>query len=235
MATRQKRKKRMREKVDELMKDFKPSNYDFKTLRLGTNLKNLKLRTAKKGKIPPIGGDASDTGPRSISLQQAVVVLDSNAIIDSVNDTYRKQVQQILKKRDLEILLTETSLGESTRILNMDMKTLDRELKKIFGDRFKKIKTTVKTVQVSTTLSMKYKKFDLHHADSLIMAVAVENECGIITNDKNLKSSCKDYGLEVIDHRRVRLINPDKPKTAKTKVKPPRKKTWSLDEVLDNV
>ena len=247
MATRQERKKRIRAQVDELMKDFSPyanqgnlenENYPVpwngtkkngsgksKRQTLGTKTTGQKTQTHKKRQI---WGGTRETSV----VGCGAVVLDSNAIIDSTKGKYVKHLQQILKKRNLKIILTETSIGESTRILQCTPKKLMELLDKNFGNRFESVKTEINDVHTATALKIKHKKYDLHHSDSLILAIAIKTESALITNDTNLKACCKAEKVEVIDHRKVKLDKPVKTKPLK-KVKPIRKKSWTLEEALE--
>jgi predicted nucleic acid-binding protein len=250
MATRQQRKKRIRAQVDELMKDFSPyatqvgtgnppqptRPKNFPGSKKGSKNMGLRGQTQQTLGTKSLGLHGKNTksqlSSRADDITNAAVVLDSNAIIDSTKGKYVKHLQQILKKRNLKIILTETSIGESTRILQCKPKKLMELLDKNFGDRFESVKTEINDVHTATALTVKHKKYDLHHSDSLILAIAIKTESALITNDTNLKACCKAENIQVIDHRKVKLDKQVKTKPVK-KVKPIRKKSWTLEEVLE--
>tara|TARA_R100000655_G_C2973928_1_gene190783 strand:+ start:242 stop:994 length:753 start_codon:yes stop_codon:yes gene_type:complete len=250
MATRQQRKKRIRAQVDELMKDFKPYATQVGTGNPPQPTRPKNFPGSKKGsKNMGLRGQTQQTlgtkcrpndqrkpqtqkKTRADDITNAAVVLDSNAIIDSTKGKYVRHLQQILKKRNLKIILTETSIGESTRILQCKPKKLMELLDKNFGDRFESVKTEINDVHTATALTVKHKKYDLHHSDSLILAIAIKTESALITNDTNLKACCKAENIQVIDHRKVKLDKQVKTKPVK-KVKPIRKKSWTLEEALE--
>ena len=194
MATRQQRRKRMREQVDELMKNFH-SRPEHQTKQTYVLEKPKRIDSTK-----PKKSYFSEKIERVISSQ---VVLDTNVIIDSWNNNYLKQIQQLLKKNDLRIILSETTLGESIRKLQTDKNTLMRSLENSFGNRFEIHPTMPEMVEDARKMEEKYDS--LHNPDSIILAVAKKFGAAIISNDDALTECCKEEEIEVYDHRRQKL------------------------------
>ena len=127
------------------------------------------------------------------------VILDTNTIKNSWDKVKLKEIQQLLKKTKPKIILTDTTLNESVRIINTDKNTLIKDLKNKFGnEKFRFIDNTPDIVENAGKMLKKYDS--LHKPDDNILAVAKKLNAAIITHDGDLKDCCEQEEIEVYDH-----------------------------------
>ena len=182
------------------------------------------------------------------------VVIDTNVIIDLLahksriatqkydiatdtrpyaNEYFGSRIHHLLGEGVGKIVLTETVLGESTRQLGWDNKTIMNNLKEEFGERLEIVSTPPQVVEHARMLENKYEC--LHSPDSIIIAIAKKMKADVITNDKCVIECCKKEKINVFDHRSVAVPKepkkPEKRRPPKPEKKTPTNKRWSLDEI----
>ena len=222
MATRQVRRKRQREKIEEMMRgramDDRIKN------KMKTGLKRIKKKNPNK-KIPkePATKPVTQKPERVVSEK---IVLDTNVILDSWKEIHVKGMHQLLKKSNIRILLTETTLGESTRKLKRDKKIVLEHLEKRFGNRLEPVRTTSEMINLAKKMEKKYPE-KLHHPDSIIFAAAKIMEADLITNDQAVKECCADEKINAFDHRLVKIIEKKKKQPARQST--PKKTYYDKD------
>ena len=173
------------------------------------------------------------------------VVLDTNVIINLLayksriakksdlhnqsHPQYRANIHYLLKKSGGKIILTVTALGESTRQLGWDHKTIMNNLKEEFGERLQTVSTTSEVAEHAKELEKKYEEQGLHNPDSIIVAIAKKMNVDIITSDKSVIECCREEKIGVFDHRN--MFVPEKRRPPKSEKKVPNNKRYSLDEI----
>ena len=154
------------------------------------------------------------------------IVLDTNVVLDSWKEIHVRGMHQLLKKSNVRILLTETTLGESTRKLKRDKKTVLEHLEKRFGDRLEPVRTTSEMTDLAKKMEKKYPE-KLHHPDSIIFAAAKIMEADLITNDQAVKECCVEEEINAFDHRLVKIIEKKKKQPARPST--PKKTYYDKD------
>ena len=154
------------------------------------------------------------------------IVLDTNVVLDSWKEIHVKGMHQLLKKSNVRILLTETTLGESTRKLKKDKKTVLEHLEKRFGNRLETVKTTPEMINLAKRMEKKYPE-NLHHPDSIIFAAAKIMDADLITNDRAVKECCAEEEIHAFDHRLVKIIEKKKKQPARQST--PKKTYYDKD------
>ena len=187
MGKKEERRRRAREQALGLVKDFtNKSNFN----------QSKKLYSGKpKKSIHEFEYVKSDNA----YVKSDNVILDTNAIKNSWDKVKLKEIQQLLKKTKPKIILTDTTLNESVRIINTDKNTLIKDLKNKFGnEKFRFIDNTPDIVENAGKMLKKYDS--LHKPDDNILAVAKKLNAAIITHDGDLKDCCEQEEIEVYDH-----------------------------------
>ena len=174
------------------------------------------------------------------------VVLDTNVIINLLahksriakksdlhnqsKTQYRANIRYLLKISGGKIILTETALGESTRHLGWDNKTIRNYLKEEFGERrLQTVSTTSEVAEHAKELEKKYEEQGLHNPDSIIVTIAKKMNADVITSDKSVIECCREEKIGAFDHRNV--VVPEKRRPPKLVKKLPNNKRYSLDEI----
>ena len=187
MGKKEERRRRAREQALGLVKDFtNKSNFNqSKKSYSGKPKKSIYESEYVKLDNPYVKSDN--------------VILDTNAIKNSWDKVKLKEIQQLLKKTKPKIILTDTTLNESVRIINTDKNTLIKYLKNKFGnEKFRFIDNTPDIVDNAGKMLKKYDS--LHKPDDNILAVAKKLNAAIITHDGDLKDCCEQEEIEVYDH-----------------------------------
>ena len=187
MGKKEERRRRAREQALGLVKDFtNKSNFNqSKKSYSGKPKKSIHELEYVKLDNPYVKSDN--------------VILDTNAIKNSWDKVKLKEIQQLLKKTKPKIILTDTTLNESVRIINTDKNTLIKDLKNKFGnEKFRIIDNTPDIVENAGKMLKKYDS--LHKPDDNILAVAKKLNAAIITHDGDLKDCCEQEEIEVYDH-----------------------------------
>ena len=210
LATRQVRHKRQREKIEEMMRGRAMD--DRIKHKMDAELKRIKKKKTNN-KIPktPAPKPITKKPERVISEK---IVLDTNVVLDSWKEIHVKGMHQLLKKSNIRILLTETTLGESTRKLKRDKKTVLEHLEKRFGNRLEPVRTTSEMTDLAKKMEKKYPE-KLHHPDSIIFAAAKIMLADLITNDQAVKECCANEKINAFDHRLVKIIEKKKKQPAR--------------------
>ena len=151
-------------------------------------------KDAKKVKRKPL-----KTEPVQLE-EPEVFVLDTNVIIDCNNKTGLPLIQnaesnvvQKLKKKK-RILICDVIIKEAEK------KKIDySQIEKLYGkNRVEKVVTT-SVRKAAENLESKYEL--LHSPDSVLLALAIKEKYGIITNDSALADSCDKENVYVYDPR----------------------------------
>jgi len=171
-----------------------------------------------------------------------VFVLDTNVIIDCNNKTGLPLIQnaesnvvQKLKKKK-RILICDVIIKEAEK------KKIDySQIEKLYGkNRVEKVVTT-SVRKAAENLESKYEL--LHSPDSVLLALAIKEKYGIITNDSALADSCDKENVYVYDPRqaltqsqlRERLQEKEEELTffKAREVQSLQKKKWYLNDFMD--
>ena len=188
MGKKEERRRRAKEQALGLVKDFIKKSYS------GKPKKSIHEFEYVKSDNPYVKSDN--------------VILDTNAIKNSWDKVKLKEIQQLLKKTKPKIILTDTTLNESVRIINTDKNTLIKYLKNTFGnEKFRFIDNTPDIVENAGKMLKKYDS--LHKPDDNILAVAKKLNAAIITHDVGLKNCCEQEEIEVYDHHDQTLVSSD--------------------------
>ncbi len=135
-----------------------------------------------------------------------VFVLDTNVIIDCNNKTGLPLIQnaesnvvQKLKKKK-RILICDVIIKEAEK------KKIDySQIEKLYGkNRVEKVVTT-SVRKAAEKLESKYEL--LHSPDSVLLALAIKEKYGIITNDSALANSCDKENVYVYDPRQALTLS----------------------------
>lgn len=196
MGKKEERRRRAREQALGLVKDFTNKS----------KFNQPKKSHSRKPKKPIYKLEHVKLDNAYVKSDNAI--LDTNAIKNSWDGEKLKEIQQLLKKTKPKIILTDTTLNESIRIINIDKNTLMRDLKNKFGEeKFCFIDNTPDIVEDARKMLEKYDS--LHKPDDNILAVAKKLNAAIITHDKDLKGCCEKEGIEVYDHHNQTLESTD--------------------------
>ena len=187
MGKKEERRRRAREQALGLVKDF-------------TNKSNFnQSKKSYSGKPKQPIHELEYVKLDNAYVKSDNVILDTNAIKNSWDKVKLKEIQQLLKKTKPKIILTDTTLNESVRIINTDKNTLIKDLKNKFGnEKFRFIDNTPDIVENAGKMLKKYDS--LHKPDDNILAVAKKLNAAIITHDGDLKDCCEQEEIEVYDH-----------------------------------
>jgi len=162
-----------------------------------------------------------------------VFVLDTNVIIDCNNKTGLPLIQnaesnvvQKLKKKK-RILICDVIIKEAEK------KKIDySQIEKLYGkNRVEKVVTT-SVRKAAENLESKYEL--LHSPDSVLLALAIKEKYGIITNDSALADSCDKENVYVYDPRQPLTPSQLRERHA-TKVREVQSPEviWHLDDFMD--
>ena len=187
MGKKEERRRRAREQALGLVKDF-------------TNKSNFnQSKKSYSGKPKQPIHELEYVKLDNAYVKSDNVILDTNTIKNSWDKVKLKEIQQLLKKTKPKIILTDTTLNESVRIINTDKNTLIKDLKNKFGnEKFRFIDNTPDIVENAGKMLKKYDS--LHKPDDNILAVAKKLNAAIITHDGDLKDCCEQEEIEVYDH-----------------------------------
>ena len=171
-----------------------------------------------------------------------VFVLDTNVIIDCNNKTGLPLIQnaesnvvQKLKKKK-RILICDVIIKEAEK------KKIDySQIEKLYGkNRVEKVVTT-SVRKAAENLESKYEL--LHSPDSVLLALAIKEKYGIITNDSALADSCDKENVYVYDPRQALTLSQLRQRLQEKEeelaffkareVQSLQKKKWHLDDFMD--
>jgi len=149
-------------------------------------------------------------------FKNTTFLLDANAIVH--REKYRDNISQLLKGPGNKIIVSGTVLDEIRKVERKQTKdSVISELKNLFGnERVERRDITDQMKKKGDELEKKYKDLELHSPDSHILAQAIELKAVIITNDYELKESCKKEGVTCLDQKE-HVIKKEKPKKDKRK------------------
>jgi len=189
--------------------------------------KPLKIEPILKVKRKPL-----KTEPVQLE-EPEVFVLDTNVIIDCNNKTGLPLIQNVesnvvqkLKKKK-RILICDVIIKEAEK------KKIDySQIEKLYGkNRVEKVVTT-SVRKAAENLESKYEL--LHSPDSVLLALAIKEKYGIITNDSALADSCDKENVYVYDPRQP--LTPSQLReryaTKAREVQSPEV-IWYLDDFMD--
>ena len=165
------------------------------------DVKKIKRKPLKTKPILKVKRKPLKTKP--IQLEEPeVFVLDTNVIIDCNNKTGLPLIQNVesnvvqkLKKKK-RILICDVIIKEAEK------KKIDySQIEKLYGkNRVEKVVTT-SVRKAAENLESKYEL--LHSPDSVLLALAIKEKYGIITNDSALADSCDKENVYVYDPRQA--------------------------------
>ena len=162
-------------------------------------------------------------------FKNTTFLLDANAIVH--REKHRDNISQLLKGPGNKIIVSGTVLDEIRKVERKQTKdSVISELENLFGDeRVERRDFTDQMKKKGDELEEKYKDLELHSPDSHILAQAIELKAIIITNDYELKESCKKEGVTCLDQKEI-VIKKEKPKKNKREK---IEKKYTLDEVIE--
>ena len=167
-----------------------------------------RARSRRWSKIPFRSLRVRSEKARSSRVRSEKVVLDTNVILDSLNENFVKEMQQLLKKSGIRIILSEIVLGEVTGSDRGELGSYKKNdvldhLKNRFGERLEIVKTTPEMKEDARKMEEKYDV--LHSPDSIILAVCKKVDAVLITNDFDLTDCAKQEEVDSYDHRYVEI------------------------------
>ena len=191
-------------------------------------------KDAKKVKRKPLKVKRKPLKTEPVQLEEPeVFVLDTNVIIDCNNKTGLPLIQnaesnvvQKLKKKK-RILICDVIIKEAEK------KKIDySQIEKLYGkNRVEKVVTT-SVRKAAENLESKYEL--LHSPDSILLALAIKEKYGIITNDSALADSCDKENVYVYDPRQGLMVSQlgEWCATKAREVQSPEA-IWHLDDFMD--
>ena len=191
------------------------------------DVKKIKRKPLKTEPILKVKRKPLKTEPVQLE-EPEVFVLDTNVIID-----YDKRIKKVVDnvsqklKKKKKILICDVIIKEAEK------KKIDySQIEKLYGkNRVEKVVTT-SVRKAAENLESKYEL--LHSPDSVLLALAIKEKYGIITNDSALADSCDKENVYVYDPRQP--LTPSQLReryaTKAREVQSPEV-IWHLDDFMD--
>ena len=191
------------------------------------DVKKIKRKPLKTEPILKVKRKPLKTEPVQLE-EPEVFVLDTNVIID-----YDKRIKKVVDnvsqklKKKKKILICDVIIKEAEK------KKIDySQIEKLYGkNRVEKVVTT-SVRKAAENLESKYEL--LHSPDSVLLALAIKEKYGIITNDSALADSCDKENVYVYDPRQP--LTPSQLReryaTKAREVQSPEV-IWYLDDFMD--
>ena len=191
------------------------------------DVKKIKRKPLKTKPILKVKRKPLKTKP--IQLEEPeVFVLDTNVIID-----YGKRIKKVVDnvsqklKKKKKILICDVIIKEAEK------KKIDySQIEKLYGkNRVEKVVTT-SVRKAAENLESKYEL--LHSPDSVLLALAIKEKYGIITNDSALADSCDKENVYVYDPRQGLMVSQlGEWYTTKAREVQSPEVIWHLDDFMD--
>jgi len=155
---------------------------------------------------------------KSGSKNTSMCLIDTNAIIDSINkEKFRQNIVNYLKGKNIKLVVCKVVFDEAAKPKKLETsfwpgysktKTIEK-LREYFKFPIMTYEANQTIIDSSKELEKKHQSRNLHWPDSVLLAIAIKESWDtIITGDDALQKCCKEEKISFFDQALVQIEKP---------------------------